>query len=119
MEIIIKGEAKEIAALVLAVQGRQLDSDMVQNIAKEMDLIIKRKPTWIKDIYLEQNDIVLHESELNQASEVSQDKFLYSMTSDPETGCVSIHPMNEKGCITIHGVDEAQEFINHLMDCFR
>ena len=42
MEIIIKGEAKEIAALVLAVQGRKLDSDMVQNIAKEMDLIIKR-----------------------------------------------------------------------------
>lgn len=42
MEIIIKGEPKEIAALVLAVQGRQLDSDMVQNIAKEMDLIIKR-----------------------------------------------------------------------------
>ena len=68
---------------------------------------------------MEQKDIMLHESELNQASEVSQDKFLYSMTSDPETGCVTIHPMNEKGCITIHGMNEAQEFINHLLDCFR
>lgn len=68
---------------------------------------------------MEQEDIVLNESELNQVREVSQDKFLYSMTSDPETGCVTIHPMNENGGITIHGVDEAQEFINHLLDCFR